>query len=249
MSAILEVADVSKRFGGVDAVKNVSFEIARGALVGLIGPNGAGKTTMVNLISAHQLPSTGRIVLDGQPIQGLPVFKVARTGISRTYQQSRLFLEDSVGENIRTGMVWAGGTGRSELSYPGAHGDEEDRFEALLEFFGLGPFRDQLPTGLTHLLRRRVEIAQALALAPKLLLLDEPFAGFSREEAIDLISLIRECQRGGLTILLIEHNMEVVMEICERLFVMHHGALLASGEPSEIQSNEQVVKVYLGGGL
>ena len=249
MSAILEVADVSKRFGGVDAVKNVSFEIARGALVGLIGPNGAGKTTMVNLISAHQLPSTGRIVLDGEPIQGLPVFKVARTGVSRTYQQSRLFLEDSVGENIRTGMVWARGTGRSELSYPGAHGDEEDRFEALLEFFGLGPFRDQLPTGLTHLLRRRVEIAQALALAPKLLLLDEPFAGFSREEAIDLIALIRECQRGGLTILLIEHNMEVVMEICERLFVMHHGALLASGEPAEIQSNEQVVKVYLGGGL
>ena len=249
MSPILEVADVSKRFGGVDAVKSVSFEIARGALVGLIGPNGAGKTTMVNLISAHQLPSTGRIVLDGQPIQGLPVFKVARTGVSRTYQQSRLFLEDSVGENIRTGMVWARGTGRSELSYPGAHGDEEDRFEALLEFFGLGPFRDQLPTGLTHLLRRRVEIAQALALAPKLLLLDEPFAGFSREEAIDLIALIRECQRGGLTILLIEHNMEVVMEICERLFVMHHGALLASGEPAEIQSNEQVVKVYLGGGL
>jgi branched-chain amino acid transport system ATP-binding protein len=249
MSPILEVADVSKRFGGVDAVKSVSFEIARGALVGLIGPNGAGKTTMVNLISAHQLPSTGRIVLDGEPIQGLPVFKVARTGVSRTYQQSRLFLEDSVGENIRTGMVWAGGTGRSELSYPGAHGDEEDRFEALLEFFGLGPFRDQLPTGLTHLLRRRVEIAQALALAPKLLLLDEPFAGFSREEAIDLIALIRECQRGGLTILLIEHNMEVVMEICERLFVMHHGALLASGEPAEIQSNEQVVQVYLGGGL
>jgi branched-chain amino acid transport system ATP-binding protein len=249
MSPILEVADVSKRFGGVDAVKSVSFEIARGALVGLIGPNGAGKTTMVNLISAHQLPSTGRIVLDGEPIQGLPMFKVARTGVSRTYQQSRLFLEDSVGENIRTGMVWARGTGRSELSYPGAHGDEEDRFEALLEFFGLGPFRDQLPTGLTHLLRRRVEIAQALALAPKLLLLDEPFAGFSREEAIDLIALIRECQRGGLTILLIEHNMEVVMEICERLFVMHHGALLASGEPAEIQSNEQVVKVYLGGGL
>jgi branched-chain amino acid transport system ATP-binding protein len=249
MSPILEVADVSKRFGGVDAVKSVSFEIARGALVGLIGPNGAGKTTMVNLISAHQLPSTGRIVLDGEPIQGLPMFKVARTGVSRTYQQSRLFLEDSVGENIRTGMVWAGGTGRSELSYPGAHGDEEDRFEALLEFFGLGPFRDQLPTVLTHLLRRRVEIAQALALAPKLLLLDEPFAGFSREEAIDLIALIRECQRGGLTILLIEHNMEVVMEICERLFVMHHGALLASGEPAEIQSNEQVVKVYLGGGL
>ena len=249
MSPILEVADVSKRFGGVDAVKSVSFEIARGALVGLIGPNGAGKTTMVNLISAHQLPSTGRIVLDGEPIQGLPMFKVARTGVSRTYQQSRLFLEDSVGENIRTGMVWARGTGRSELSYPGAHGDEEDRFEALLEFFGLGPFRDQLPTGLTHLLRRRVEIAQALALAPKLLLLDEPFAGFSREEAIDLIALIRECQRGGLTILLIEHNMEVVMEICERLLVMHHGALLAWGGPAEIQSNEQVVQVYLGGGL
>jgi branched-chain amino acid transport system ATP-binding protein len=249
MSALLEVGGVSKRFGGVDAVRSVSFEIARGSLVGLIGPNGAGKTTMVNLISAHQLPSEGAIVLDGEPIHGLPVFKVARTGVSRTYQQSRLFMEDSVGENVRTGMVWARGAGRPELSYPGAHGDEDDRFEALLEFFGLAPFRDHLPGGLTHLLRRRVEIAQALALAPKLLLLDEPFAGFSREEANDLIALMRECQRGGLTILLIEHNMEVVMEICEQLFVMHHGALLASGAPEEILANEQVVQVYLGGGL
>jgi branched-chain amino acid transport system ATP-binding protein len=247
MSAILEVDGVCKRFGGVDAVRDVSFQIMRGSLVGLIGPNGAGKTTMVNLISAHQLPNIGRILLDGQPIQGLPVFKVARAGVSRTYQQSRLFPEDSVGENIRTGMVWASGAERPELSYPGARGSEETRFDALLEFLGLNSYRDHLPGGLSHLLRRRVEIAQALALAPKLLLLDEPFAGFSREEAGDLVALMRECQRGGLTILLIEHNMDVVMEICERLFVMHHGALLASGEPAEIQSNEQVVNVYLGG--
>jgi branched-chain amino acid transport system ATP-binding protein len=249
MSTILEVRGVSKRFGGVEAVRDVSFDIPRGALVGLIGPNGAGKTTMVNLISKHQSLSGGTIQLDGTPIHPLPVYRVARDGISRTYQQNRLFLEDSVADNIRTGMVWSGGTTRQELSYPGAHGAEDERLNALLDFFGLQPYRDTMPAGLSHVLRRRAEIAQALALAPKLLLLDEPFAGFSREEAEDLIALLRQCQSGGLTILLIEHNMEVVMQVCERLFVMHHGALLASGTPAEIQSNRQVVSVYLGGEL
>jgi branched-chain amino acid transport system ATP-binding protein len=249
MSAILEVRDVSKRFGGVEAVKDVSFDIPRGGLVGLIGPNGAGKTTMVNLISKHQSLSSGAIRLDGIPIHPLPVYRVARDGISRTYQQNRLFLEDSVIDNIRTGMVWSGGTTRKELSYPGAHGSDDERLRALVDFFELGPHRNSMPGGLSHVLRRRMEIAQALALAPKLLLLDEPFAGFSREEAEELITLLRQCQRGGLTILLIEHNMEVVMQVCEHLYVMHHGSLLASGTPPEIQSNRQVVSVYLGGEL
>jgi ABC-type branched-subunit amino acid transport system ATPase component len=240
MSAILEVRDVSKHFGGVEAVKNVSFEIPRGGLVGLIGPNGAGKTTMVNLISKHQSLSGGAIYLDGEPIHSLPVYRVARNGISRTYQQNRLFLEDSVIDNIRTGMVWSGGTTRKELSYPGADGSD---------FFELGPYCNAMPGDLSHVLRRRAEIAQALALAPKLLLLDEPFAGFSREESEGLIALLRECRRGGLTILLIEHNMEVVMQACEHLFVMHHGSLLASGTPPEIKSNREVVSVYLGGEL
>jgi ABC-type branched-subunit amino acid transport system ATPase component len=249
MSAILQVREVSKRFGGVEAGKEVSFEVERGAVVGLIGPNGAGKTTMVNLITAHQTPSNGEILLDDKPIQKLPVFQVARNGISRTFQQNRLFLEDSVGENIRTGMVWSGGVRGRDLTYPGALGSDEQRFAALLRFFGLELYRDAMPGGLSHLLRRRVEIAQALALVPKLLLLDEPFAGFSREESEELIALLRDCQRGGLTILLIEHNMEVVMQICDHLFVMHHGALLASGKPAEIQSHEQVISVYLGGAL
>jgi branched-chain amino acid transport system ATP-binding protein len=249
MSAILEVRDVSKHFGGVEAVKNVSFEIPRGGLVGLIGPNGAGKTTMVNLISKHQSLSGGAIYLDGEPIHSLPVYRVARNGISRTYQQNRLFLEDSVIDNIRTGMVWSGGTTRKELSYPGADGSEDARLSALVDFFELGPYCNAMPGDLSHVLRRRAEIAQALALAPKLLLLDEPFAGFSREESEGLIALLRECRRGGLTILLIEHNMEVVMQACEHLFVMHHGSLLASGTPPEIKSNREVVSVYLGGEL
>jgi branched-chain amino acid transport system ATP-binding protein len=249
VSAMLEVRDVSKRFGGVEAVKEVSFDIPRGSLVGLIGPNGAGKTTMVNLITKHQTLSSGAIHLDGIPIHPLPVYQVARGGISRTYQQNRLFPEDTVAENIRTGMVWSGGATRTDLSYPGTHGSEEERLDALIDFFELAPHRDAMPGGLTHVLRRRAEIAQALALVPKLLLLDEPFAGFSREEAEDLIALLLQCQRGGLTILLIEHNMEVVMQVCEQLFVMHHGSLLASGTPAEIQSNRQVVSVYLGGEL
>ncbi len=249
MTAILQVRDVSKRFGGVEAVKGVSFEVERGALVGLIGPNGAGKTTMVNIISAHQTSTSGEILLDGKPIQNYPTFKVAREGVSRTYQQNRLFLEDTVGENIRTGLVWSGGAHRPNLTYPGAQGTENQRLEALLALFGLKAYSDVMPNELGHLVRRRVEIAQALALAPKLLLLDEPFAGFSREEAEELIAILRECQRGGLTILLIEHNMEVVMNICEYLYVMHHGALLASGKPADIQTNEQVVSVYLGASL
>jgi branched-chain amino acid transport system ATP-binding protein len=249
MSALLEVRNVSKRFGGVEAVKDVNLDIPRGGLVGLIGPNGAGKTTLVNLISKHQALSSGAIRLDGQDIHKLPLFRVARGGISRTYQQNRLFLEDSVADNIRTGMVWSGGTTRQELSYPGAHGPEDERLDALIAFFELSPYRDAMPAGLTHVLRRRAEIAQALALAPKLLLLDEPLAGFSREEAEELIGLMRECQRGGLTIIMIEHNMEAVMQACEYLHVMHHGSLLASGTPAEIQSNRQVISVYLGGEL
>lgn len=249
MTAILQVRDVSKRFGGVEAVKGVSFEVERGALVGLIGPNGAGKTTMVNIISAHQTSTSGEILLDGKPIQKYPTFKVAQEGVGRTYQQNRLFPEDTVSENIRIGLVWSGRAHRPDLTYPGAQGSENQRLEALLALFCLKAYSDVMPNELGHLVRRRVEIAQALALAPKLLLLDEPFAGFSREEAEELIAILRECQRGGLTILLIEHNMEVVMNICEYLYVMHHGALLASGKPADIQADERVVSVYLGASL
>jgi branched-chain amino acid transport system ATP-binding protein len=249
MSVLLQLRDISKRFGGIEAVKSVSFEIRRGALVGLIGPNGAGKTTLVNLISRHESLSSGEIVLDFEPIHQLAMFRVAQKGISRTYQQNRLFFEDSVADNIKTGMVWVKGTNSEGFSYPGATGTEPERLEALLSFFGLDPFRDAVPGDLSHLLRRRVEIAQALALSPKLLLLDEPFAGFSHEEASGLIDLLRECQRGGLTILLIDHNMDAVMQVCEHLYVVHHGALLASGTPAEIRSNQEVINVYLGGNL
>jgi branched-chain amino acid transport system ATP-binding protein len=249
MTTLLEIRNVTKRFGGIEAVRDVSFDIPRGSLVGLIGPNGAGKTTLVNLASRHETLSAGEIKLDAQPINGLPLYKVARRGISRTYQHNRLFQEESVIENIRTGMVWAGATERPGLSYPGIHGSQEERCQALLDLFGLAAYSEALPGELSYLLRRRVEVAQALAVAPKLLLLDEPFAGFSHDEADELVDLLRGCQRAGLTILLIDHNMDVMMRACEHLFVMHHGALLASGTPQEIQANKQVISVYLGGEL
>ncbi len=248
MDVILEVRGLSKRFGGVEAVRDVSFDVPRGGLVGLIGPNGAGKTTFVNLVTKHETPDSGAVLLDSRPIHRLPAFKVARSGLGRTYQQNRLFLEESVEENIRTAMIWGGRHGGVGLSYPGCAGSEGARTDALLAFLGLSASRAERPGDLSHLLRRRAEIAQALALGPKVLLLDEPFAGFSREESFDLIALLRECQKGGLTMLLIDHNMEVVMEVCERLFVMHHGALLASGAPDEVRADERVVSVYLGGG-
>jgi branched-chain amino acid transport system ATP-binding protein len=247
MSALLEIRGACKRFGGIDAVRDISFDIQRGSLVGLIGPNGAGKTTLINLISRHENLSAGAILLDSTAIHSLPLHKVARRGISRTYQHNRLFLEESVAENIRTGMIWSSAGDRPGLSYPGTRGSEAERCEALLDFFDLRACRDALPTELSYLLRRRVEVAQALAVAPMLLLLDEPFAGFSHDEADELVDLLRQCQRAGLTILLIDHNMDVVMRACEHLFVMHHGALLTSGSPEEVRTNAQVVSVYLGG--
>ena len=250
--ALLEIKNLRKKFGGVEAVASVSFQIPRRSLVGLIGPNGAGKTTLVNLITKHEIPDSGSVELQGEDLHRLPAFKVARAGVCRTYQQNRLFMEESVEENVKTSMVWSD-KGRSvsdDLSYVGLRGTKQERMDALLEFFGLTPYRDFLPGDLSHLIKKRVEIAQALAVAPKLLLLDEPFGGLTREEAFDLIKLLRVCQRdGGLTILLIDHNMEVVMAVCEGLYVLHHGALIATGSPEEIRSNERVSRVYLSGEL
>ena len=246
MEPILQIRELSKRFGGVEAVRSVSFDVPRGGLVGLIGPNGAGKTTFVNLVSKHENPDTGSVLLDSKPLHNLPSFKVARAGLARTYQKNRLFFEESVGENILTAMIWGGTAKSAGLCYPGLSGDEEERTRELLDFFALTSVRDALPSSLSHLQRRRAEVAQALALAPKLLMLDEPFAGFSRDEAFDLIEHLRVCQKGGLTTLVIDHNMEVMMEVCEYLYVMHHGALLAAGASDEIRLNEEVVSVYLG---
>ena len=249
---LLEIIELGKRFGGVEAAYSVSFDINRGALVGLIGPNGAGKTTLVNLITKHENPDSGTILLEQEPIDHLPAFKVARAGVSRTYQQNRLFMEESIKENIRTALVWsqAERSTADGLSYPGLEGSKNERTDALLDFFGLTAYADSLPPDISHLLRKRAEIAQALAIAPKLLILDEPFGGLTHEESFDLIALLRHCrEEGGLTILLIDHNMEVVMDVCEDLQVMHHGALIASGSPQEIRSNERVCKVYLAGEL
>ncbi|MGD9535662.1 MAG: ABC transporter ATP-binding protein [Alphaproteobacteria bacterium] len=246
MEPILEIRDLSKRFGGVEAVRSVSFDVPRGGLVGLIGPNGAGKTTFVNLVSKHENPDSGSVMLDKKPIHTLPSFRVARAGLARTYQKNRLFFEESVGENILTAMIWGGTAKDAGASYPGLNGDEDERTRELLDFFALTPYRDALPSSLSHLQRRRAEVAQALALAPKLLMLDEPFAGFSRDEAFDLIEHLRVCQKGGLTTLIIDHNMEVMMEVCEYLYVMHHGALLTAGTADEVRLNKDVVNVYLG---
>jgi ABC-type branched-subunit amino acid transport system ATPase component len=247
---LLDVRDVSKRFGGVEAVRQVSLTVQRGQIVGLIGPNGAGKSTLVNLVSRHESPDSGEIYLDGRAIHGLPAYKVARAGLSRTYQRTRLFWEDTVAENIRTAMVWLGrNTVPHGLSYPGVSGSIDQRLEALLEFFGLSEHRERLPHDLSHVLQRRVEVAQALALAPRLLVLDEPFAGLTRDESFELIELLDKCRRGGLTMLVIDHNMHVIMRICEHIYVMHHGSVIAAGTPAEIHANDRVISVYLAGEL
>ena len=247
---LLEVDSVSKRFGGVVAVREASLSVTRGQLMGLIGPNGAGKSTLVNLITKHQTPDSGRVLLEGRPIQWLSAYAVARAGLARTYQHNRLFWEDTVRENILTAMAWSRRAEAPEgISYPGASGTEEERLQALLGFFGLTAHEHDLPGSLTHFLRRKVEIAQALALAPKFLILDEPYAGLSTDESNELTTQLFECRSGGLSMLLIDHNMQVVMSVCEHLYVMHHGAMIASGTPAEVRANERVVNVYLAGEL
>lgn len=245
---LLAVEGLTKRFGGVTAVRRADLTVPRGGLVGLIGPNGAGKSTLVNVVTKHDEPDEGTVRLDGRPIEHLSAYEVARAGLVRTYQHNRLFWEDSVEENLRMAMVARAGFSNG-VTYPGSVGTEDERVEALLELLELQDVRHMLPRDVNHVLQRRTEIAQALALCPRVLLLDEPFAGFTLEEALELETALSRCREGGLTMLVIDHNMQVVMKILEYLYVMHHGQIIAEGTPAEVRANETVVQVYLKGSL
>lgn len=246
--ALLAARGVTKRFGGVTAVDRVDLDIHEGGIVGLIGPNGAGKSTLVNLLSRHEDADEGSIALAGDPIERLPAHKVARAGLVRTYQHTRLFWDDTVRENLATAMI-ALSDAASDLRYPGAQRSGLDRVEELLEFTGLTDVGDQQPGDLNHVLQGRVAFAQALALRPTLLLLDEPFAGMTHQEALEFVRLLRRCQEGGLSMLVIDHNMQIVMQVVEHLYVVHHGEVIASGTPTEVRADERVVSVYLKGTL
>lgn len=250
--ALLKATKLSKVFGGLKAVSDFSIEIGKGELIGLIGPNGAGKTTAFNLLTGVYQPTTGAIDFDDKSILGLKPYQITQKGVARTFQNIRLFSELSVLDNVKIAYHFHVKYGllESVLRLGRYHREEKDLEEKaikILEIFKLGHKKDEIAKNLPYGEQRRLEIARALAAQPKLLLLDEPAAGMNPQETQELMQMIKWIKNEfDLTILLIEHDMHLVMNVCERIYVLEYGNVIAQGTPEEIKNNPRVIEAYLG---
>ena len=247
--ALLKIDSLTKRFGGLAAVDDLGFAVEEGEIRGLIGPNGAGKTTTFNVITGFYRPTAGKVVYRGEDISGLSTNQIAKRGLVRTFQHTTLFQEFTVFKNVLVGchlhtrvnllgaVLGTGGPAERQI---------EDKAAEILSFMGLDARRDELASELPHGLQRVLGVAVALAADPKLLLLDEPFTGMNPEETRQMMELVRRVRERGVTLLLVEHDMQAVMGLCDRITVLNFGRLLVEGLPAEIRAHPEVIKAYLG---
>lgn len=253
MTTILETRELSKAFGGLKAVNGVSIQVEEGRIYGIIGPNGAGKTTFFNLLTGTFPPTGGQIFLDGQAITNLPPEKVARLGMARTFQNIKLFKYMTVLDNVKIGFHIRTKTTLWDALFHTANYKNDEILAVeegmnVLKHVGLEEKAGEYASNLAYGTQRRLEIARALATQPRILLLDEPAAGMNPAETAELIQFIRHLNREGLTIVVIEHDMKLIMNLCDRISVLNHGEKICEGTPREVQSNQDVIAAYLGKG-